>query len=81
MGQIKKAPKCTKMQVTTSLCMNKTGQKGAINCRKPTYSEAVAIMNLAKTDQQRRENLAFWSEKYGEQYANRVKEAYQMGSK
>lgn len=42
--------------------------------RQPTHKEAVEIMLKALTDQQRRANLAFWREKYGNEYADRIAE-------
>jgi hypothetical protein len=36
-------------------------------------------MNRAMTDQQRRANLAYWREKYGNEYADRI--AAEIGRK
>lgn len=60
---------------------NKLEHRTEIPARQSTHTEAIAIMQLAKTDQQRRANLAFWAEKYGEQYAKRIRDAYQRGVK
>lgn len=43
----------------------------SITSRKPTHKESVEIMLRALTDQQRRENLAYWR-KYGDEFVNRV---------
>lgn len=41
---------------------------------QPTVDEAVRIMGFAMTEQQRRLNLQFWREKYGERYVGDIQD-------
>lgn len=43
-----------------------------IDTRQPTHKEAVEIMQRALTDQQRRANLAYWRNLYGNEYTDRI---------
>lgn len=41
---------------------------------QPTHKQAVEIMLRAITDKQRLVNLAYWRERYGDEFVNRVAE-------
>lgn len=43
-----------------------------MNTRQPTIAEAVEIMTKTLTDRQRRENIGYWREKYGDEFADRI---------